>query len=83
MKVSIEYSDGRYSLVEAPANSNGVEITDEEWRAYRAHCVEELKWYLRLQDLDNEQWAKDHPDENIELDADGFIVDGMRGSTGA
>lgn len=53
MKVWIQYSDGVYTLTEAPTDrEDAVVIPDAVWAAYRRFCDKGALWhsYIRLLD---------------------------------
>jgi hypothetical protein len=75
MKVRVHHRDEHYWLEEytqrhATMHLAYVEIADADWRDYWAHVEECREWNDWMRELEGEQYAKDHPDEqggNISL----------------
>jgi len=62
MKVRIEYADGRHWAVRyEDGQLESVSMTEDEWAAYRSHCVTDRLWQEKLLNLGNSQYEKEHP----------------------
>jgi hypothetical protein len=67
MRVRINYRDGNYSMEaytdgHAKAGLAYVEVDESDWREYRDYIETAVGWNRFLVGLDNEQYAKDHPE---------------------
>lgn len=55
MRVTIDFSDGQYSMTECnnPNHPESTIISEATWRAYLAHCDQSHAWWDFIRTLNN------------------------------